>query len=145
MPLSREQCLGLLLLTHVGRLCVIVDGTPMAFPVNYRLAADISGMPLIIVRTRAGSVLDVPLQRVGFEIDGIDDDRQTGWSVIVQGSLAHADNPLTATDAAPLLDPRPWPTDDTHDVWLMLSVEVITGRELVGTPIEWAFHIEGYL
>lgn len=142
-PLSSEQCLGYLVLTRVGRLCVIVEGTPLAFPVNYRLARSPLGEPVIVVRTHDRSVLDNAVGRVGFEIDGIEETTATGWSVLAEGTLHHGDEEEFAA-WAPMLDPRPWPSGP-HDVWLFLRPDRITGRELVGPTVEWAFHIKGYL
>ena len=142
VDISPEECLGLLSAHHVGRLCVIDDAYPIALPVNYRVAPDGSGGAAIVVRTRAGSLLDRDAVRVGFEIDGIDHLTETGWSVLVRGLLHHAES----AEAVPSMqnwDPRSWA--GPLDTWLVLTPDSITGRRLESSVSEWAFAIEGYL
>ena len=137
-----EECLGLLSAHEVGRLCVVNDGYPVALPVNYRVVPDGEGGAAFVVRTRPGSVLDQSETKAGFEIDGIDSSTHTGWSVIVRGTLHHADASITP----PWLrswDPRPWVGD--RDSWLYLTPREVTGRRLVGAVVEWAFAVHGYL
>ena len=139
--LARSECLGLLSQHDVGRLCVLDDGFPAAFPVNYRLVPDGSGGAFIVIRTRPGGVLDTPETRVGFEVDGIDPSAETGWSVLVRGTLhavtAHSPEWLRAWD------PRPWASE--RERWLYIEPVAISGRRLSSSTITWAFAIGGYL
>ena len=140
MPL--EECLGLLSTHHVGRLCVTENGFPVAFPVNYRIVPNVDGGAAIVIRTRAGSVLDQDTVPVGFEIDGVDEQSETGWSVVLRGTLHRAD----ASTTPPWLhswDPRPWV--GPRDSWLYITPVEITGRRLVASVIEWAVSFRGYL
>ena len=140
MPL--EECLGLLSTHQVGRLCVVENGYPVAFPVNYRIVPNVDGGAAIVVRTRMGSVLDQDDTPVGFEIDGVDSQTETGWSVVVRGRLHHAD----ASSTPPWLhswDPRPW--IGPSDSWLYFTPIEITGRRLVASVVEWAVAFGGYL
>lgn len=139
--LALSECLGLLAQQDIGRLCIVDDGFPAAFPVNYRLVPDGSGGAVIVLRTRPGGVLDAPETKVGFEVDGIDRATETGWSVLVRGTL-HA-----VTEQSPewlrAWDPRPWAADRTS--WLYVEPVTISGRRLSGSTITWAFAIGGYL
>ncbi len=140
--MTLEECLGLLSTQHVGRLCVIENGFPLAFPVNYRLVPNVDGGAAIVVRTRPGSVLDQDEVRVGFELDGIDGSTETGWSVVVRGTLHRAE--ATTTPAwLRSWDPRPW--IGQRDSWLYVTPLEITGRRLVASVIEWAVSFRGYL
>jgi uncharacterized protein len=140
--LTKTQCAVLLGSQSVGRLCVTEGGYPVAFPVNYRLVVDSLGAMNIIFHTRPGSTLDAVNCLVGFQIDGIDQFRQTGWSVMGRGELRN----VRSEDAPPWLkswDPHPWV--GSRDAWLYLTIESVTGRELVHPNKDWAANDHGYL
>jgi nitroimidazol reductase NimA-like FMN-containing flavoprotein (pyridoxamine 5'-phosphate oxidase superfamily) len=65
----------------------------MIFPVNYVFDQD-----LVIFRTDPGTKLDAASEGglVAFEVDAVDTATQTGWSVVVRGTLGEV------TDAAHL-------------------------------------------
>jgi hypothetical protein len=65
---------------------------------------------------------------VAFEIDGVDVANQAGWSVLVRGTLHHADP--DAADFRNRFDPQPWLGDD-RDAWLSIEPFEITGRRIV--------------
>ncbi len=139
--LDLETCLGHLRAQSVGRLAVVVDGTPVVLPVNYRLV-EASGLTWVALRTRPGNVLDQPSTKVAFEIDAVDPTVHRGWSVLVRGSLQHVD-----PDAASFrdrFDALPWLTAD-RDSWLVIEPFSITGRELHPAQPDWAFQIDAYL
>jgi nitroimidazol reductase NimA-like FMN-containing flavoprotein (pyridoxamine 5'-phosphate oxidase superfamily) len=139
--LTTEACLGLLANENIGRICVLEAGFPMALPVNYRLVTNGAGETVLVIRTRAGTILDSVNSRVGFEVDAIDHEHEVGWSVFVRGNL-HA-----VTSGSPewlrSCDPRPWAPD--RDVWVYLAPLIITGRRLTGTSVNWAFDVSAYL
>jgi uncharacterized protein len=140
--LTKTQCAVLLGSQSVGRLCVLEGEYPVAFPVNYRLVIDALGAMHIIFHTRPGSTLDAVNEAVGFQIDGIDQFRQTGWSVMCRGELRN----VRSDDAPPWLvswDPHPWV--GSRDAWLYLTVVLVTGRELIHPNKDWAAHDHGYL
>jgi len=79
--IGEEECLGLLAGKVVGRLVVVRQGQPLAFPMNYVLDGR-----TVAVRTDPGTKLDAAtLGRVAFEVDDIDPVSHEGWSVLVQG------------------------------------------------------------
>jgi nitroimidazol reductase NimA-like FMN-containing flavoprotein (pyridoxamine 5'-phosphate oxidase superfamily) len=80
--MSVEECLGHLEREPLGRLCVLVDGIPKAFPVNYRLGVGPDRELTIMIATHRGSVMEVADGVVSFEIDGIDKHDTSGWSVM---------------------------------------------------------------
>jgi hypothetical protein len=81
--LSADECRVLLDAHPVGRVAVIVDGAPEVFPVNH---AYLDGS--VVFRTDDGTKLRALLAnpRTCFEVDGLDVDRRTGWSVVVKGT-----------------------------------------------------------
>jgi hypothetical protein len=138
--LTPGECTALLSACRVGRIGVIVDGAPAIVPVNYRWIDNQQGA-YIALRTRPGNLVDRAASTVAFEIDGIDDLHQAGWSVLVRGTLHHllVDGPVRQ-----IVDSHPW-LDEDRDSWLVIAVEQVTGRRLAGKEAEWAFHIRGYL
>ena len=140
--LTKTQCAVLLAAHSVGRLCVLERGCPAAFPVNYRLLADAKGDMHIVFRTRPGGTLDVVNDPVGFQIDGIDQFRQTGWSVMCRGELRSTGS-VDAPSWLVSWDPHPWV--GPRDAWLYLTIQSVTGRELVHPKNDWAAHDHGYL
>lgn len=80
--LDSVECRRLLLQHEIGRVAVTVDRQPHIVPVTY--AADADGN--VVFRTGPDTVLTkVDLEFVAFEIDGVDHQARTGWSVCVHG------------------------------------------------------------
>lgn len=121
-----EECTALLGQGGVGRLAGVLDGRPFIFPVNYALDGD-----TVVFRTSPGTKLaGAGFGRVAFEIDGTDDDRRTGWSVVVQGVATEITDALDRdSQARRALELEPWvPGDKAH--WVAIQAELITGRRL---------------
>jgi uncharacterized protein len=82
--LTVPECRELLTRHHFGRFGFMdaVGVLPSIVPVNYLLNND-----RIVIRTDAGSKLVAALRGapVAFEVDGVDQDHQVGWSVVVRG------------------------------------------------------------
>ncbi len=79
--IPRAECLRLLASRRLGRLGFVVGDQPMVLPLNYAIKGDI-----IVFRTGEGSKLDAaPRAKVAFEVDEIDVNSCSGWSVVVQG------------------------------------------------------------
>lgn len=124
--LSPEECRSRLSQARIGRV-VFVDGRgPVALPVNYGVFDED-----IIFRTAASSSLLASsyVNRVGFEVDEIDEHRREGWSVLVTGTVR------LVTDEAELravqqLGVVPW-AEGERSQYLRLEVRTITGRQLV--------------
>ena len=76
-----EECRGLLSAGRFGRLGVVVDGQPLILPVNYRF----QGNTLVFRTNRRTKLAAGDFSRVAFEVDGVDPDGRSGWSVLVQG------------------------------------------------------------
>ena len=139
--LELERCLEHLRTEQVGRIAIVVDGSPIVFPITYRLL-ETSSQTWIAIRTRPGNVIDQASMNTAFEIDGIDASHHRGWSVLVRGSLQHV-NP-EAAGFRERFDPQPWMTTD-RDAWLVIEPYSITGRELHPSEHDWAFHSTAYL
>lgn len=121
--LTEEQCVALVAGEEVGHVALSIEAMPAVFPVNYRMVgADIVFRTGDGLKRRAilgGSVL-------GFEVDHIDREFRTGWSVLMVG-LAHE---IDLTD--PVLDGlelSPWADGERSRV-IRLHPEFISGRRI---------------
>lgn len=123
--LDREECLRLLAVEDVGRLAMNQGRAPAIFPVNYALDGE-----AIVFRTAPGTKLTHgPRSAVAFEIDGLDRENRSGWSVVVTGRLEEV------TDEEPELLARvhdlrirPWATGTPKGHWMRIVPGIITGR-----------------
>jgi uncharacterized protein len=140
--IERAECLALLSAHAVGRLCVMDDGYPAAFPVNYRFVLESADTPVVITRVRSGGVLDAVGTRATFQLDSVKPMNETGWSVLARGTLRDG-NANDAPDWLRYWNPRPWV--GPRDRWLYLPIHHITGRRLAAADIHPAHQDIGYL
>ena len=136
VELATAECHDLLGRHHFGRLGFMdqVGVMPMIIPVNYLFHGD-----RVVFRTDPGSKLTAALHEapVAFEVDGIDEQQQTGWSVVVRGHVE------AVTDAAERaqLDETPlvaWaPGAKPH--YVRVLPRLVTGRRvsLHHLPSHW--------
>jgi uncharacterized protein len=82
MSLSDETCADHLARSAIGRLGVVVGGKPEVFPVCYVYADGRVFFPTN-EGTKMHSALEWPW--VAFEIDGMEADRSSAWSVMISG------------------------------------------------------------
>jgi hypothetical protein len=140
--LTHEACIERLQRSTVGRMAVIWRGEPHIVPVNYRWVGD-----AVIVRTDANTPLGNAAGQVAvLEIDSVDDQSRTGWSVVVRGRCSALDDwdaPSPSAEGEPsegeASQSRPWPPG-AKVRRLRIEAESVTGRlvsvvEMLGT--EW--------
>jgi nitroimidazol reductase NimA-like FMN-containing flavoprotein (pyridoxamine 5'-phosphate oxidase superfamily) len=123
--LSAADCWRLLASLPVGRIGVIVDSRPEIYPLNH-----IVDRGTILFRTDAGSKLRglARSPAVCFQVDGIDDELHTGWSVLVKGRATEIHDPVDRERAAGLsLDY--WSVGDKPH-WIRIVPEEVTGRRI---------------
>lgn len=127
--LTRDECLRLLASHEVGRLAV-VEGPqhqPLVFPVNYVLDGE-----AVVIRTATGTKLYAAGRApVAFEVDDIDRQHRTGWSVLLTG-LASEITDLDRPDLVQRLRETaldPWPEGEKPNL-LRLAATEITGRRI---------------
>jgi uncharacterized protein len=125
--LTPGECRSLLGTAHVGRLVYQDDLGPLAIPVNYAMLGND-----IVFRVEGGTKQHAMEQPVlAFEVDGIDADEQSGWSVLARGT----GQVVPAHEVPGLLRslqgdfPRPW-AFGIHNVWLRITPQHVTGRRL---------------
>jgi len=123
--LGHAACWALLCEAEVGRVGVLVDSAPEIFPVNFVVDGE-----MIVFRTAPGSKLR-GLDRspsVCFEIDGLDPEERTGWSVMVKG---RAESVTTGQDLrrAAELPLHYWPLGEKAH-WIRIVPRQVTGRRI---------------
>lgn len=128
--LDRRDCLRLLAARQFGRIGVLEGGEPLVLPVNYALHGED-----VIIGSDEGSKVDAA--RGGsacFEIDEVDAEHRTGWSVVVRGRLELVtDFDSVERDAvAALADPWIGPRSRI----LRLRAGIISGRRLRAGPTD---------
>jgi uncharacterized protein len=132
--LPRHECVDLLTRHSIGRLSIIDHDCPVAFPVNYRFDGS-TAQPKVILRTAPDTLIGRYLGQASLEIDHIDLEAGTAWSVIVRGTLKHVLGTHDLPDPSPILDGR--------NRWLVLETSAISGRRFAlshasdGYPVDW--------
>jgi nitroimidazol reductase NimA-like FMN-containing flavoprotein (pyridoxamine 5'-phosphate oxidase superfamily) len=119
--LRDEDCWDLLASESIGRVAVAFGGQVDIFPVNYGLDGD-----GIVFRTNAGRKMTGALSgEVAFEVDRIDPEGKTGWSVVVHGDardISQFDGPERLRAA------QPW--TGSKDFLVRIAPRSITGRRV---------------
>jgi len=135
--LSTRECLDLLESHHFGRIALVDDGRPLIFPVNYAVSGE-----TIVFRTDTGTKFAAAvLAPVAFEIDGTDEETQTGWSVVVHGTGREITwDPATHARQMRELDVQPWVPGERVR-WVEIVAEEVTGRRIQGRkPFETMYN-----
>jgi uncharacterized protein len=127
--LGRAECLRLLSATTVGRVVVVrpVEDMPVIRPVNY--AFDEVSQSVVfrcIPGTKFASLM--PASRAWFEIDDIDADRRTGWSVIVGGVTEVVTHPAEVR-RLDTIGMDSWIAGKDAE-WVRIRARVVSGRRV---------------
>ena len=123
--LSEGECWERLSARSVGRLAVILDGRVEIFTVNYGL--DGEG---VIFRSNAGRKMCGAWNReVTFEVDSVDTEAGTGWSVVIHGparDITRFDAPMRQIAARSWTGPK--------DFLVRIAPRSLSGRRLAFNP-----------
>lgn len=122
--LSRDESERLIASGGVGRVALVEDRGPVAFPVNF---AVVDGD--IVFRTAEGSAEAVgDGNSLGFEVDQLDEAMREGWSVLVTGRVRRVRDPEELARVR-ALGVSPWAGGD-RSAYLRLTPEEVTGRRI---------------
>jgi len=124
--LIRSECLNLLATESVGRVGLLVDGRPEILPVNFAIDGD-----TILFRTAHDTVLNqASMSVVAFEVDHLDPESHSGWSVLLQGLAYDIGDTIDATsERLRQLSLMTW-APDRRQRWFQIRPDKITGRRL---------------
>jgi nitroimidazol reductase NimA-like FMN-containing flavoprotein (pyridoxamine 5'-phosphate oxidase superfamily) len=121
-----DECEELLLAHRWGRLGVQVRDHPEIFPVNYAMDGH-----RIVFRVDRGTKLASIRQHhmVTFQIDDVDEEQQTGWSVAAVGPVNEVFDAqdITRLEGLGLVS---WAVSESIH-WMRLSPHRLSGRRLV--------------
>ena len=130
--LDRGECLRLLEQGVIGRVVYTAGAMPAAQPVNYAMDGD-----EIIFRTEGGTKMELAVTNavVAFEIDEIDVNTRSGWSVLAVGEAYHISNPDRIGSLQSRI-PQPWAAGRSVYT-IAIPTTQLTGRRLqsVDAPV----------
>jgi len=127
--LSQAECWDLLAASAVGRVGVVIDTAPEIYPVNH-----VVDDRTIVFRTDPGNKLS-GLERtpsVCYQVDCVDVEDNTGWSVLVKGRAVVVRAPDELRRAA-LLPLRLWGLGEKA-TWVRIVPAEVTGRRIERDP-----------
>ena len=125
--LPAAVCWQLLRAGQFGRLAFTAhSGAPVILPVNFVVHEQ-----SIVIRTGAGPKLGAAgrAEQVAFEIDEIDVDSRTGWSVVVSGRARHVHS-QREREELDSVGVTPWAAGP-RDEYVVIEPRHIAGRQLV--------------
>ncbi|MFF8596308.1 pyridoxamine 5'-phosphate oxidase family protein [Streptomyces sp. NPDC015220] len=126
--LERQECLRLLATVPVGRIVHTRHALPAVLPVDFCLDDD--GAVLLRASSASELVRAVDGAVVAVGADEVDAVAQSGWSVVVTGSVSVVTDPGRLRTPA-RQGPRSW-APAPREVLVRIEPELVTGRELVG-------------
>lgn len=119
-PLPVAECIHLLHSIPIGRVIYTEGALPAVLPVRFTL----SDGRIVVRCARDRSVERLDRAMVGFEVDRIDADSGTGWSILVLGE-ALVVGPERIAEVAGRPIPLP---PDSGDAFLVIDIEHVAGR-----------------
>ena len=131
------ECYELINERAVGRLCFLDGDTPITYPVSFRLHRT-DATAHVVIRTGPESLMAKYAGPASFEVDDIDVEARTAWSVLLRGEVHRT----YETDRLPI--PDPWISGDRH-AWLLFEVGTLSGRRFVAKEAPDGFSVEWQL
>lgn len=126
MEMTRQECLDLIAGSGVGRVGLCTPAGPQIYPVNYVLDRG-----SIVFRTAAYSVFGTSVhdRPVAFEVDELDHERASGWSVVVTGVAETVNDPDELAGWAAGGGLQPWAEGARH-LYLRIEPRGVSGRRV---------------
>jgi nitroimidazol reductase NimA-like FMN-containing flavoprotein (pyridoxamine 5'-phosphate oxidase superfamily) len=127
-PLDRAECLELIRDGGIGRVAFDDGEGPTVIPVNFAMDGD-----AVVFRTSLEGRLNQSLataltgaaMRIAFEVDEIDTEQHSGWSVLLRGG----GYPLPDHERPAFPTVEPWPGGE-RPVYIRLDPQEVSGRRL---------------
>jgi nitroimidazol reductase NimA-like FMN-containing flavoprotein (pyridoxamine 5'-phosphate oxidase superfamily) len=122
--LSRRECVALLRDERIGRIVFSERAMPAILPVSYALL----GEDVVLATSNGSRLARAALGGVlAFEVDRLDPETRTGWSVVVTGLAVQVTEPIEQSQVLSVLDS--W-APGRLDLLLRLPSTVVTGRRI---------------
>jgi uncharacterized protein len=140
--LHADECRRLLATRQIGRIGLAGGRFPLILPVNYGLDGD-----AVVIRTDSAAILaGAEHARVAFEVDAIDEQTRSGWSVLVHALAEEVKDAHRADLVARLhaTGVTPWAPGE-HGHWVRLIPQAVTGRRIVPGQLPPPFEPGAYL
>ena len=127
--LDEEECLRLLKSGVFGRVALVGPSGPQIIPINYSVVND-----SIVFRTTPYSLLGTYGRnaQMAFEVDHVDYEYGTGWSVVAQGRSDAITDSRELDVITSSWTPRPWASGQ-RNAYFGLRWTELSGRRLGGS------------
>lgn len=124
--IPETTCVELLRNEVIGRVALATPEGPQIFPVNYAVDDD-----SVVFRTTAYSLLGSLAwkTRLAFEIDRMDYDHHSGWSVLLTGPGSRVDPGAELDEIVRRWNPEPW-ASGARPMYVRLRWDSISGRRV---------------
>lgn len=125
--LTPEECVDLLGAQLVGRAAICTPSGPHVVPVNYAVHRD-----AVVFRTTPYSTLGSFgwAGDIAFEVDQLDAEQHTGWSVVALGKGEVVDDLDDLEEIRWAHDPIPW-ADGPRWLYVRVRWRRLTGRRIL--------------
>jgi nitroimidazol reductase NimA-like FMN-containing flavoprotein (pyridoxamine 5'-phosphate oxidase superfamily) len=123
--IDRDECLRLLAAQPIGRLGYCIRGTPHIEPVNFAVYEGD-----VVVNFATGTKLAAAARDALFtlEVDEIDPQTRTGWSVRVTGPAGWVESDAQKARLGEVV--RPWAPGE-RPYYMLIKPEQVSGRRIV--------------
>lgn len=131
-PLDDKQCRDLLAAHHVGRIAWQAADGPLVLPVTYVYRDE-----CVVFRTSPYGVISELIRPtdVALQIDGLDEQHRSGWSVLVQGRAEAVAEPADLVNLWTVDGLVPW-APGVRNLFIRVRPRRVTGRVLVSRPAD---------
>ena len=122
--LAREQCLDLLEANHLGRVAWQAADLPQILPVTYAMHQG-----SVYFRTTPNGILSELAQptRVALEVDELDQQTRSGWSIVLQGRSSAVSQPDALSDLWAADSLVPW-AGGNRTLFICIRPDRVSGR-----------------
>ncbi|MGO4257407.1 pyridoxamine 5'-phosphate oxidase family protein [Marmoricola sp. RAF53] len=131
--LNPDECVQLLRAGTFGRIAVTTPDGPHIVPMNYAFHDG-----SVVIRTTPYSQLGSygPGAQLCFEIDHVNYEYYSGWSVVARGVGEAVTDPAELAKLTSAWGPKPWAAG-SRTLYLGMRCDEISGRRL-GPKIDWS-------
>jgi transcriptional regulator with XRE-family HTH domain len=121
--LTTQECWDRLGTHGIGRIGLSARPGPLVLPVNYT----VDGRTVVYRTNPAAAAAPEPGSGVSFETDHIDEERSSGWSVLLVGHAEAVTDPETVRRLDGQPGSSPW-AGGRRDRWIRVLPEAVSGR-----------------